>query len=77
MLVLSPSKRKRALDLLRHGNVSRLDAEAQLVYAVGLIICDDEGHINEHRLHVALNDRATCVEAAGLLKRAGVSAREV
>lgn len=68
--VLSPATRRRAMLLLQHGSVSRLDPEARIVYAVSLVIADGEGCVDRAALATAATDPALRAIAKELLRRA-------
>ena len=69
-MIVTRERRRRALTLIRHSNVSRLSADAALVLVVGMLIADDEGHIDRQTLAAAAQDSDTCAVAAELLRQA-------
>lgn len=71
---LSPERRQTALSYIRGEGILTIPVSdnARVMFAVGLLICDDEGHIAEADLKVAMRDpsilqaaRALLAEAAG------------
>lgn len=69
-VTLTKEKRRRALLLLRNGNVSRLGPEAALIYTVGLVIADEDGIVRKPDVDRALEDPAIVATARELLRRA-------
>jgi hypothetical protein len=66
---VTAERKKRALELLRHGNISRLSPEAQVAYTLSLLVSDDDGRINKVTLELANSDPAMRSIAGELLRK--------
>lgn len=68
----SPERRETALSWIRHEGLltSNVSYDARLMAAVGLLICDDAGHIKQADLEVAMGDPSIVQAARSLLREA-------
>jgi len=67
----SRERRRHVLALLRGDRVlETVGPDAQLLYAVGALVCDDTGRVSEADLHLALRDPSIVSAARELLRKA-------
>ena len=67
---VDPERRRVILDLLRHSNVSRLRPDDRLVYVLGVILADSEGHVDHNALTAAAANADACAVARALIREA-------
>jgi hypothetical protein len=67
----SRERRRHVIALLRGDRVlETVGPDAQLVYAVSALVCDDTGRVRESHIHDALRDPSIVAAARELIRKA-------
>jgi len=68
----SPERRVHAIKVLRRSHLKPLTESAQILYAISLLICDDNGAFTQPAVLEAAKDQSVVAAARALLVKAGI-----
>lgn len=68
----SLERRSHALNVLRNSPLEGLSTDAQITYAVSLLICDDNGRFTHEQVAAACADLSVVTAARALLAKVAV-----